>query len=202
MNAALPRDHAMLTGANWALVLLRGIAAILLGAACLFFPIPALFAFTLMFAAYVAVDGILSVIAGVRGAARHQAGWGTLIVRGVLGLGLAGLFVAMPGALTLSYALLVLGSLSCWAILAGVLELAAAARLGRPRWAWPLGLSGLLSILLGIAVLWLMLQEPLVSVLWVAWFVGGYAILAGIALIAFALRLRRFATQGATSFGA
>jgi uncharacterized membrane protein HdeD (DUF308 family) len=54
------------------LVVFRGALALLLGVVTILFPLNALFAFTLVFAAYAGADGILSLIAGVRGRPRRR----------------------------------------------------------------------------------------------------------------------------------
>ena len=56
---------------------------------------------------------------------------------------------------------------------------------------YPLALSGTLSVLLGVALLWLLSTNPTATLLSVAWLIAIYAFAAGVALIALALRLRR-----------
>jgi uncharacterized membrane protein HdeD (DUF308 family) len=152
----------------------------------------ALFAFTLVFAAYAGVDGVLSTIAGIRGGTRKEERWWALILRGIIGIAVAALFVVMPFAATLSYALATLAVLSAWAILAGLLELVAAVRLRKEiKGEWLLGLAGILSLLLGLAIPVLVYFNPLATILSVAWVIAGYSIIAGAALIALGVRLRR-----------
>lgn len=64
---------------------------------------------------------------------------------------------------------------------------------------WLLGISGLLSILLGIAVPVVLLLNPAATILSVAWIIGLYAMAAGITLVALASRLRRRRPQDAQS---
>src|SRR3546814_20977218 len=63
-----------------------GFLALTLGVVAFLFPVSALFAFTMVFAAYACADGLLSTIAGVRGATRKEERWWTLILRGIIGL--------------------------------------------------------------------------------------------------------------------
>lgn len=51
----------------------------------LFFPTPTLGAFLLVFAAYVAADGAMALVAGIR-AMRHGELWQTLIFEGAVNL--------------------------------------------------------------------------------------------------------------------
>lgn len=138
---------------NWKWFVVRGILALILGAVAFLFPVSALFTFTMVFAAYAGADGVFSVIAGIRGATLKKERWWAFALRGLIGLAVAAVFVLMPFAATISYALATLGLLSAWAILTGMLEVIAAIRLRKViEGEWLLGLSGLLSILLALAV--------------------------------------------------
>ncbi len=195
MNATSDLDRIAgqcLLQRNWGWLLLRGALALALGIVAMLFPVNALFAFTIVFAAYAGVDGLLSLIVGVRGAANKADRWLMSVLRGVLGIAAAVLFVLMPFAFTVSYALATLVILSAWAISTGAIEMVAAYRLRRAiEREWLLGLSGLLSILLGLAVLALLYLDPLTSILSVAWLIAAWAIIAGVVLVALAFRLRR-----------
>jgi uncharacterized membrane protein HdeD (DUF308 family) len=154
--------------------------------------VSALFAFTMLFAAYAGADGLLSMVAGVRGATRKEERWWALILRGIIGIAVAALFVLMPFAATVSYAVATLSLLSACAIVTGILELVAAIRLRKEiEGEWLLGLSGALSILLGLAVPAALLWNPPATILSVAWVIAMYAVIAGVALIGFGLRLRQ-----------
>src|SRR3546814_1145633 len=98
----------------------------------------------------------------------------------------------MPFVATASYALATLSVLSAWAILTGVLEIAAAIRLRKEiEGEWLLALSGVLSLLLGIAVPVALYMNPPATILSVAWAIAIYAVIAGVVLIGFGLRLRQ-----------
>jgi uncharacterized membrane protein HdeD (DUF308 family) len=78
-----------------------------------------------------------------------------------------------------------------WAIVTGLLEIAAAIRLRREiDHEWLLGLAGALSILFGLV----MIARPGVGALAVVWAIAGYAVLFGVLLIALGFRLRRLAS--------
>jgi uncharacterized membrane protein HdeD (DUF308 family) len=186
------RTGAPLLSRNWRWFVVRGILALILGTVAFLFPASALFAFTMVFAAYAGADGLLSTIAGVRGAIRKEERWWALILRGIIGIAVTVLFLAVPLAATVSYALATLGVLSAWAILTGALEIAAAIRLRKEiEGEWLLALSGVLSILLGLAVPVALYVNPPATILSVAWVIAIYAVIAGVVLIGFGLRLRQ-----------
>lgn len=186
------RIGASVISGNWGWFVLRGVLAVVLAVVALLFPLSALFAFTMLFAAYVGADGVLSTIAGIRGARRKQERWWALVLRGIVGIGVVALFAAMPFATTVGYALATLSILSAWAILTGVLELVAAVRLRQEiEGEWLLGLSGALSVLLGLAVPVALYLNPAATLLSVAWVIATYATIAGLVLIGLGLRLRK-----------
>jgi uncharacterized membrane protein HdeD (DUF308 family) len=186
------RTGAPVISGNWGWFVLRGVLAVVLGAVAFLFPLSALFAFTMLFAAYVGADGILSTIAGIRGARRKEERWWALVLRGIVGIAVVALFAVMPFATTVGYALATLSILSAWAILTGVLELVAAVRLRKEiKGEWLLGLSGALSVLLGLAVPVALYLNPAATLLSVAWVIATYAVIAGMVLIVLGLRLRK-----------
>jgi uncharacterized membrane protein HdeD (DUF308 family) len=77
-------------------------------------------------------------------------------------------------------------------VFSGVLEIAAAIRLRKEikGEVW-LILSGLISVVLGIIVTWMLLTRPLESFLALGWLLGFYAALFGAMMILLGLRLRR-----------
>jgi uncharacterized membrane protein HdeD (DUF308 family) len=168
---------------------LRGLLALALGLLSLPYPESALYAFTTVFAAFALADGLVSLGAGIVGTARQGERWGALIPRGLVGIAIGLLFVFLPLYTTLGYALLMVLMVAAWAIVTGLLEIAAALRLGGAiAGRWLLGASGLLSLLLGAAILAMLLFFPAATLLSLAWIIGIYAIAAGIALLTQALR--------------
>ena len=186
---------------DWGWLVLRGGLAIVLGVLAILFPASALFAFTMVFAAFALIDGLLSLASGISGA-RKKERWWALIARGLVGILVGVLFVLMPYVTTLSYALMSLALLAVWSIFTGVFEIAAAVKLRKEiRGEWLLGLSGLLSVLLGMAIPLILMLYPAATILSVGWVIGVYALAAGIILIvqAFRLRQRMDRTQSAGS---
>jgi uncharacterized membrane protein HdeD (DUF308 family) len=175
---------------NWRWFMLRGVLALILGVCAVMFPLSALFAFTLVFAAYAFVDGIFSLIAGIRGAQAGQR-WGALVFRGVTGILVGVIFLLLPLIATVTYAYLTVIMLAVWSIIAGAFEFAAAIRMRKEiEGEWLLGLSGAISVLLGLAILWLVVPIPAATILTAAWLIAIYAFIVGIVLVIQAFRLK------------
>lgn len=176
---------------TWGWVLLRGVLAIALGVLAVLFPLSALFAFTLLFAAYAFADGVASLITGIR-SARSGERWGAMVFRGVTGILVGVVFVLLPMVATLTYAFLAVVMLAFWSIIAGIFEISAAIRLRKViQGELLLGISGLFSLLLGIAILALVIPSPTATILSAAWLIAIYAFAAGIVLIMLAFQLKR-----------
>lgn len=174
MSAALAR--------NWWVVLLRGIFALLFGIVAIALPVATLSALVLLFAVYMLVDGVFAIIAGVRAASRHER-WGLLLFEGVVDLVAAAIAFVWPLTTILAVVLL----MAAWAVVSGVLMLAATFRLHGSHGRWLMGLGGVVSIVWGF----LLISAPLVGAVVLTWWMGGYALFFGGALIVLAFRLRR-----------
>jgi uncharacterized membrane protein HdeD (DUF308 family) len=184
-------ERFVLPAHNWGWFMLRGVLAMLLGIGAIVFPLSAVFAFTMLFAAYCLIDGIASLLAGVRGAREPGHRWASLAISGIVGILIGVLFLLMPLVATVTYAFLVLLMLAAWSILTGLLEIIAAVRLRREiEGEWLLGVSGAISVLLGIGVIVLVIPYPAASIVSAAWLISLFAFGTGIVLIGQALRLR------------
>ena len=162
---------------------IRGVLAIAFGVIALVWPGVTLLALALLFAAYALVDGV-GMLAGGLGAERDRGRRWTYVVAGVLGI-VAGLLAALLPGLT---ALLLVILAGCWAVVTGVLEIAAAFRLRHlGTSAWLTGLVGVVSVLAGV----LILARPGVGALALATVLGIYALVAGVGLLVAAWRTRR-----------
>lgn len=164
---------------NWWALLLRGLVAVLFGAAALALPLDTLAAVGRLFGVYALVEGALVVLIGARGT-RYR---GSLLAEGAAGL-VAGLVALVFPGIT---ALVLLYVVAFWAVLSGIAEMIAAVALRREiEGEWALFLVGALSVALGAA----MAVLPGVGLLSLVWLVGLYALAAGAALILLALRVR------------
>jgi uncharacterized membrane protein HdeD (DUF308 family) len=166
---------------EWWLMVLRGLVAVAFGVLALVWPTGTATALIILVALFVLVDGIFSLIAAVRA---RRPSWGLGAFEGVLGVVIGVLALAMPRITAMVLAVLV----GVWALVTGILELVAAIRFRHElRTEWLLGSAGVLSILLGIA----MIIAPSAGVVVIAVLVGIYALLFGLALLVYGLRLRR-----------
>lgn len=177
---------------NWGWIVFRGVLALALGVVSFLFPLSALFAFAMVFAAYAGADGIVSLVAAVRGARRKEERWWAYVIRGIIGIATAVLFILMPEVMTVGYALVTLVMLAIWAIVTGALEIVAATSLRKEiSGEWLMGLSGALSVVLGIVIIVLLVLDPLTTLPSAAWVIGSYAIFAGVVLLGLGFKLRR-----------
>ncbi len=167
---------------NWWSLVIRGFVAILLGAVTLLWPGITVGALVILYAAYALSDGVFSLIGAWRASQSHER-WGALVLEGIAGVAAAAVTVFWP-AIT---ALVLVYVIAAWALVTGVLEIAAAVRLRKHiSGEWLLALSGVVSIVFGVWVIW----APLAGVLAIAFGVGIYALFFGATLIALGFRLR------------
>jgi uncharacterized membrane protein HdeD (DUF308 family) len=169
---------------NWWLILLRGVLSIAFGVLAFVWPGITLFTLVILYGAFAFVDGVVSLVAAVRGGTPAPRWW----------LALVGVFGIAAGLLTLFWpqitALVLLLFIAAWAIVTGILEIVGAIRLRHEiEGEWWLIASGVLSVTFGVLlVLW-----PGAGALAMVLVIGSFAILLGILLIGFALRLRKLA---------
>lgn len=169
---------------NWWALALRATAALIFGIVAFALPGPTLAAVVLVFGAYAIADGVLSIVAAVRGIRRHER-WGAMLAQGILGIiaGLIALFYPIVGALGLTYLV------AAWALLTGSFQIAAAIKLRRLiTGEWLMILGGVLSIALAV----MMVLLPTTGMLVLVWWLGAYAIITGAVGLALAFRVRQW----------
>ena len=176
-----------LLASNWWALTIRGIVAILFGVFTFFWPAITLTVLALVFGAYALIDGVFNIVSAFRGG-RAQERWWVLLLEGIVSLG-AGLVTFLWPGITVVALIYVLAA---WAVLTGLLELAAAIQLRKHiTGEWLLALAGIASFLFGV----LLVIQPLAGAVVVAWWIGAYAIVFGAILIALSLRLRGWFTS-------
>lgn len=152
-----------------------GIVAILFGIAAIAWPGLTLAVLVLLFGAYVIIEGIVHLIAMFRAMGMHTTWWPQLLI-GIIDIA-AGLFViANPGLTTLLFVYTV----AFWAILLGLVAAVAGlfqAQLGAL-------ITGVLAIVLGFVLL----GNPVRSVLAYVLVIGIFAIVRGVLLLVEAIR--------------
>lgn len=172
---------------SWWMTLLRGIAWILFGSAVFLHPGISLISLSLLFGVIFLVDGVLTAINAVRGRS-EQEGWMLLLLAGLAGIGVGVLTFVNP-ALT---GLVLVFYVAIWAVVTGMLEIAAAVRLRKEiRGELWFILGGALSVAFGIFVM----VRPAVGALAVLGVIGGYAIAFGLTLLVLGFRARSFTKE-------
>ncbi len=168
----------------WWLPLVRGVLFLILGAYALFQPGMTMSILTQVIAAFVIVDGVFTVMAGILLQVPSR-GW--VIGRGILEI-LIGVFVFGNPVIVAGVATSVLVYMLAFsAVMVGVLEIISAIqdRKHIEGEAW-LFLGGVLHVLFGV----LLLAAPLAFGLFLVRVLGVFTIVSGVSLIAFAFRLR------------
>ena len=133
---------------NWWALVLRGLFAVLFGIIALAWPGITLGVLVLLYGAYALADGVFAIAAVMAGQTGGRPWW-SLLVEGLVGIAVGIMTFAWPGIT----ALVLLYLIAAWAVVTGIFEIIAAIRLREEiRGEWLLALSGILSILFGVAL--------------------------------------------------
>lgn len=184
-----PMLHAL--ARNWWTWLVRGIAAVIFGILAWLWPGATWVAIAILFGAYALVDGIFAIIATFRAAETQQRWWPFLIE------GIVGILIAAITFYDIRITLLALyWTIAAWAFLTGIFEIVAGVQLRKhiANEIW-LIVGGIASIAFGALMIWF----PLAGALAIIWLISAYAIVFGIIMIGFALRLRAHAPPATTA---
>lgn len=186
-NTAAPSLEGLVKSAlhrSWWLLLLRGIAAVAFGVLTFIWPQISLVSLILVYGIYALVDGVLALIAAIRGGGFAPRWW--LALGGVVSILAAGVAFAWPGLTALVLVYLI----GFWSILRGVLEIVGAIRL-RNEIAneWSLGAAGALSVIFGLILVFM----PGAGALGLLWLIAAWAVLFGLLLIWVAFKVRKLA---------
>jgi uncharacterized membrane protein HdeD (DUF308 family) len=176
------RQRLSTLATNWRALALRGLIALLFGLVVLFWPSLVLTVLSILFGLYAAVDGAITLVPALRSPDRGTRR--TLpLAEGVVGI-IAGLVALLwPGLTSIGLVFVI----AVWAVATGVLKILTAILLrAEVQNGWILAGSGALSALFGVLLVALSRSD----VPFLAPFVGGFAVVVGLALILFAFRLR------------
>ncbi|MGE5644001.1 MAG: HdeD family acid-resistance protein [Byssovorax cruenta] len=169
---------------NWWLVVLRGVMAILFGLTAIFWPDLTFLVLILMFGIYAMADGVFAMLTGVV-SSKYSPRWWVFLLEGVIGFAAGLIAILRPGLA--AFALIAV--IAIWAILTGILEIAAAIRLRREITnEWMLAFAGFVSIVLGV----LLFFQPAAGGLVITLMIGSYALIFGIVLVILGFRLRKW----------
>jgi uncharacterized membrane protein HdeD (DUF308 family) len=173
-----------LLGRNWWVLFLRGLCGIIFGLLAFTWPGLTLFSLVLLYGVFVGAEGILELIAAIRGGTVAPRWW--LAFAGVIAL-LASIAAFIAPGLT---ALVLLYIIAAWAVVHGLFEIVGAIQLRKEiNNEWLLIFSGIISVIFGVvAFMW-----PKATALSLVWLIGAYALAAGILCIGFSFRLKKHA---------
>jgi uncharacterized membrane protein HdeD (DUF308 family) len=162
---------------GWWILAARGALTILFGLILIAWTDAAPLGLAIFWGVFAFADGIMALVAGIRGR------WWGMVVVGILGIA--------AGLITLIFSEAVIVAITTfiavWVIVHGIFEVAAAIALRTEiENEWSLLAGGALSIVYGVVVL----VYPRVGVISWVWLIGGGAILFGILLLVLAFRLK------------
>ena len=159
------------TSSRWALVA-RGLAAILFGFLVWVWPGLTLLVFTFLFGIFAIAAGLFALLGAVRSAEENRRWW-LLAIAGVVSIIIGILAFLWPGHAAIAILYLV----GIWAVVTGILEIAAAFRSRQTTTSeWLLILGGVISIIFGIVLM----ASPGVGLLALLWVVGLWAVVYGV----------------------
>ena len=167
---------------NWWAIVLRGVFAILFGLGTFFWPGITLVVLILLYGAYALADGVMAVIWALAGRRDGPFPW-SVFLAGLAAIAAGLVTILWPGVTALVLLYLIAG----WAIVRGVFEVVAAIQLRRElTHEWLLAGIGVLSILFGLALI----VAPGAGALVVIWWIGAFALVAGIMMVSLGFRLK------------
>jgi uncharacterized membrane protein HdeD (DUF308 family) len=166
---------------NWWMLLVNGAGALVFGGVAFAWPQVTLQALVILFGCYCLVDGFSAL--GASFTREEPATWWSMLFAGMVCI-VAGVAAVLWPALT---ALGLLFVIATWAIIRGGFEIVAAFALRKTSpHTWLLAASGVVSILFG----GFLVVRPGAGALAAIWIIGAFAVVRGILLVGFSLRLR------------
>jgi uncharacterized membrane protein HdeD (DUF308 family) len=159
---------------------LRGVLAVLFGVIAIRNPQAAASAFVIVFAVYAFADGVLNFVLAERFGRAGQR-WGWYLFAGIATIALGVVALVYPG-LTFVTLVFIVG---LRAIALGIFDVIAAFAGEEIESRWLLGITGVLSVVLGI----LLMATPVTGGAALIWAIGVYAIVLGIGHFAHGLRM-------------
>lgn len=170
----------------WWLVLLRGIAAVLLGI-LLFTNTAAMLSVVIIFLGiYWVLDGIITLMASIIGRNEHS-NWGWGIFVGIISI-LAGLAVLSQPVLTALFtASFIISLVGIMIVISGISSIVTGFRLRKTSGEWMMILGGALSLIFGL----LLLMNPLFSAMVFVYIIAAFSIFGGIVLIVISFQVKK-----------
>jgi uncharacterized membrane protein HdeD (DUF308 family) len=172
---------------NWGWIALRGAVAVAFGILTFFYPAVTVASLVILFGAFAFSDGLFAAISAVANR-RGQPRWVALLFSGLLGIAAGIVTFFWPGITGVA----LLAIIASWAIVTGVIEIVMAVRVRKEiEGEWLLALAGVLTIGFGA----FLVLEPGAGAPAVALYIGAYALVSGVMLIALGFRLRSWGRE-------
>ncbi len=167
---------------NWSLYIVRGLLAITFGILALICPDKTILVLILLFGCYTMVDGFLTIITGITSLAFNDRWWAVLL-EGAFEFFIALVTIFQPQIT----AQVLLFYVTAWAIISGIFKLLAAVHFQGVVKERLVISNGVLSIVVGV----LMIIFSGLSAIALIWLIAGYALIYGVLLIVYSLRMRK-----------
>ena len=166
----------------WWTFVVRGVVAILFGALAFAAPGLGIGVLVGLFAAWALIDGVNSLLTGIRTRERDRSWW-LEILEGIVSVAAGVIALLLPGVAAEILILLI----AAWAIVTGIVEIVLAVRLRNviTGEVW-MALAGVASILFGVVIY----LFPAAGALSIVWLIGSFAIAFGVFLVLLGWRLR------------
>jgi uncharacterized membrane protein HdeD (DUF308 family) len=181
-------DHPISTALaqNWWAIAIRGVLGIVFGLIAFILPGVTLLSLVYLFGAYAIIDGGFAIASAYRAARAHRH-WGLLVLEGAAGIVAGAIAWLWPGISLIAFVILI----GVWALFTGALMFRAAFALHLKHGRFGLVFGGVCSMVFG----GILIVSPIVGAVVVAWWVGVYAVVFGVALLFLAFRLRARKTE-------
>ena len=175
-------DQALTRGSR--LLAIGGAGSVLFGVGALVWPGITLEVLVALFGAFTLFFGGLTLAYAVEMASHHVGHWVPMAVSGVFGIAIGVITFFRPGITALA----LLYTIAAWAILTGVLEIAAGVEFtGLVKGSWVVWLGGLASVAFGFIIA----LRPASGLLTIVWLIGVYAIALGVTRLVYAYRIQK-----------
>ena len=186
MTAGEIKSLKQVASAIWWLVLLRGIAAVLLGILLFTNTAATLSVIIIFLGIYWVVDGISTLLASFIGREEHS-NWGWGIFVGIISI-LAGLAVLSQPVLTAIFTTsFIVSFVGIMIIISGVWSIVTGFRLHKTSGEWVMIIGGVLGLILGL----LLVMNPLFSALVYVYIIAVFLIIGGFSLIVMAFQVKK-----------
>ncbi len=186
-NQGRYRERLNKVAENWRALALRGLVAVLFGVVVLLRPSLILTALTLFFGVYALIDGAFALVPALRSSNRGAQRWLPL-TEGAVGV-VAGVVALFWQGLSVNGLLYVI---AVWAVVTGILKIISViVRRREIEGRRPLIIGGALTVLFGVVLAAALSGFSDANLPSLARLIGVLAVLVGLAMIAFAFRIRR-----------